>query len=59
MFKLIIGLVINLIATVVQAIMSPINLVITNALPDISSKILQVTNGIPTIKNFHIKPFRS
>lgn len=52
MFKLIIGLVINLIATVVQAIMSPINLVITNALPDISSKILQVTNGIPTIINY-------
>lgn len=49
MFKLIISLLINLLATVVQAIMSPFNLIITRALPDVSSKILEVTTGIPRI----------
>lgn len=49
MFKLIMSLIINLVATLVQVIMSPINAIITSALPDLSSKVLQVTNGIPTI----------
>lgn len=52
MFKLIISLVINLVATLVQLIMSPINLLIKNALPDISDKIVQVANGIPQIINY-------
>lgn len=52
MFKLLISLIINLIATLVQVIMTPFNLVISNALPDISSRILEVTNGVPTIINY-------
>lgn len=52
MFKLIIELLINLIATVVQLIMTPFNLLITTALPDVSSKITQVANGIPGIINY-------
>lgn len=49
MFKLIITLVINLIATLVQTIMTPFNLLIARTLPDLSVKILQTTNGIPTV----------
>lgn len=52
MFKLIIGLVINLLATVVQLIMTPINALIIATLPNISAQILQVTNGIPTIISY-------
>lgn len=52
MFKLIITLVINLVATLVQTIMAPFNLLIARALPDISAKILQTTNGIPTIVGY-------
>lgn len=52
MFKLLISLIINLLATVVQAVMTPFNLIISNALPDISARILEVTNGIPTIINY-------
>lgn len=47
MFKLIINLVINLLASAVQLIMTPINALITATLPSISSQILQVTNGKP------------
>lgn len=52
MFKLLISLLINLIASIIQLIMTPFNLVIVNAMPDLSSKILQVTNGIPGILNY-------
>lgn len=52
MFKLLISLLINLIASIIQLIMTPFNLVIVNTMPDLSSKILQVTNGIPGILNY-------
>ena len=52
MFKLIITLIINLVATLVQAIMTPFNAIITTALPDVSDKITQVASGIPTIVNY-------
>lgn len=46
MFKILFDIVINLMATVVQIVAIPLNLIFTNALPNISDKILQVTNGI-------------
>lgn len=52
MFKLLISLLINLIASIIQLIMTPFNLVIVNTMPNISDKILQVTNGIPQIINY-------
>lgn len=52
MFKLLISLLINLIASIIQLIMTPFNLVITSTMPDLTSKILQVTNGIPGILNY-------
>lgn len=36
----------NLLATVIQLVVWPINQIFTAALPDISDKILQVNNGI-------------
>lgn len=52
MFQLLISLLINLVATLVQLIMAPFNALITAALPDVSAKITQVANGIPTIVNY-------
>lgn len=52
MFKLLISLLINLIASIIQLIMTPFNLVIVNTMPNISDKILQVTNGIPQIVGY-------
>lgn len=52
MFNLLISLIINLIASIIQLVMTPFNLVIVNAMPNISDKILQVTNGIPQIVNY-------
>ena len=49
MFRLFITFIINLVATLVQAIMTPFNAIVSSALPDVSSKITQVANGIPTI----------
>lgn len=46
MFKALFTLIINLIATLIQLIAWPVNQLITNALPDLSSKILQTTNTI-------------
>lgn len=52
MFQLIIELLINLVATLVQLIMAPFNALITTALPDVSAKITQVATGIPTIISY-------
>lgn len=49
MFKILFDIIINLLATLIQIVLTPINLVITNTLPDLSDKILQVTNGIPNL----------
>jgi len=40
---------INMIATVIQIIVWPINEIISNTLPDISSKVLEVTGVFSTI----------
>lgn len=46
MFNAIISGLLGLLATVLQVIVSPINLVITNALPDLSDKIVETSNVI-------------
>lgn len=44
MFKALFNLIINLLATVIQIAVLPINAIITGALPDLSDKISDVTN---------------
>lgn len=51
MFKLIFNGIINLLATVIQVIVWPINTIIVNFLPDLSSQISQVSSGISTLFN--------
>lgn len=40
---------INILASLIQIILSPINLVITNALPNLSDKILIITNTFASV----------
>ncbi len=49
MFKLLFNILINLLASLVQIAVLPINLIITNLMPDISTQILQVTNTLNTV----------
>lgn len=49
MFKALFNIIINMIATVIQIIVWPINEVIKTALPDLSSKILEVTNVLNNV----------
>lgn len=49
MFKALFKIIINLLATVIQIVVWPINTVISNALPDLSDKILSVTNTLNTV----------
>lgn len=49
MFKALFNIIINMVATVIQLIAWPINQIITSALPDVSDKILQVTNTLNTM----------
>lgn len=49
MFKALFKLIFNLLATIIQVVCLPLNLVITNALPDLTTKINQVTNTINDI----------
>lgn len=51
MFKLFFNGIINLLATVIQIIVWPINTIIVNTLPDLTSKITLVTNGINQLFN--------
>ena len=46
MFAAIVNFFLNLVATIIQVILIPVNLIITNALPDLTSQINQVVNGI-------------
>ena len=46
MFSAIINFFLNLVATLIQVILIPINLIITNVFPDLSSQVSQVSNGI-------------
>ena len=49
MIKLLFNFIINLLATVIQIIVFPINALIANTLPDISDKIVQVTSFLSNI----------
>ena len=49
MFKALFTIILNLIASVIQLVCWPVNQVITNALPDLSNKILSVTNTLNTV----------
>lgn len=51
MFKALFKLIINLLATVIQLICWPVNTLITNLLPDLSSKITQVTDTLNNVFN--------
>lgn len=46
MFQLLFKLILNLLATLLQIILAPLNVLISGALPDISSKIVEVTKTI-------------
>lgn len=49
MFKALFTIIINLLASIIQIVVWPINQVIETALPDISDKIVQVTNVFGTV----------
>lgn len=49
MFKALFDIILNLLATLVQIVVYPINLVIESALPDLSSKILEVTTTFSNV----------
>lgn len=51
MFKFLFNIMFNLLATIVQVVCLPLNYAITNALPDLSSKITEITNGLSNIFN--------
>lgn len=51
MFKALFNIIINMLASVIQIIVWPINSLITSALPDLSSKIEEVTNTLNTVFN--------
>lgn len=49
MFKALFNIIINMLASIIQIVVWPINAIITSTLPDISTKILQVTNTLNTV----------
>lgn len=49
MFKILFDIIINMLATLVQIIVWPINQIITAALPDLSAQILNVTNTLNSV----------
>lgn len=49
MFKALFNVIINMLATLIQIIVWPINSVISATLPDLSDKILAVTNSLNTM----------
>ena len=49
MFKALFNIIIDLLATVIQIVVWPINTVISNTLPDLSDKILSVTNTLNSV----------
>lgn len=51
MFKALFNIIINMLATIIQIIVWPVNQIITNALPDLSDKITSVTNVFNTVFN--------
>lgn len=49
MFKALFTGILNLVATVIQLVCWPVNQIIVNALPDLSGKILEVTNTLNSV----------
>lgn len=49
MFKALFNIIINMIASVIQIIVWPINQIIVNVMPDVSDKILVVTNTLNSV----------
>ena len=49
MFKALFNIILNMIASVIQIIVWPINQIIVNVMPDVSDKILVVTNTLNTV----------
>lgn len=49
MFKALFNIILNMLATVIQIIVWPINQIIVNTIPDVSDKILQVTNTLNSV----------
>lgn len=49
MFKALFNLIINLLASVIQIIVFPVNVFITTSMPDLSDKILSVTNTLNSV----------
>lgn len=49
MIKALFKVILNLLASAIQIIVWPINTLITNTMPDLSSKILLVTNQLNTV----------
>lgn len=49
MFSILFDIIINMIASVIQIIVWPINTIITNVLPDVSSKITEVTTMLNSV----------
>lgn len=51
MFKALFNIIINLLATLIQIVCLPLNAAIEGALPDLSSKIVEVTDTINSVFN--------
>lgn len=51
MFKVLFNIIINLVATIIQIVLLPINAIITATLPDLTGKISSVVGTISTIFN--------
>lgn len=51
MFKALFSIILNLVASVIQLVCWPVNAVITATLPDISDKILMVSNTLNSMFN--------
>ena len=51
MFKVLFNVIINMLASVIQIICWPINTIITNTMPSLSSQISSVSNTIGSVFN--------
>lgn len=51
MFQALFNIIINLLATIIQIVVWPINQVISTTMPDLTAQINQVNNGLATIFN--------
>ena len=51
MFKVLFNVIINMLATVIQIICWPINVIITNTMPDLSTQITNVSTTIGSVFN--------